>query len=87
MTRWSVGLNHAAGSEIFVAVLSGINVFVLPGLIKRYNPLVFGFGILLIIVGVTVLITALVKVHSAFGIGELVTDGVYAYMRDPVYAV
>jgi protein-S-isoprenylcysteine O-methyltransferase Ste14 len=72
---------------ILVVVLSGINLFVLPGLITHYNPVVFGFGIALIITGVPVLIAALAQVHSAFGKGELVTNGVYAYMRDPVYAV
>jgi len=52
-----------------------------------YNLFAFGFGIGLIIAGVAILVIALVQVHSAFSSRRLVTSGVYAYMRDPVYAV
>jgi protein-S-isoprenylcysteine O-methyltransferase Ste14 len=87
MTRWGIGPIYAAGSIILVAVLSNINISFFPILIMPYNQFAFGFGIGLITVGVAILVVALVQVHSAFTGRRLVTGGVYAYMRDPVYAV
>jgi protein-S-isoprenylcysteine O-methyltransferase Ste14 len=52
-----------------------------------YNLFVFVFGIALITAGVAILVIALVQVHSDFSSRKLVTSGVYAYVRDPVYAV
>lgn len=87
MTRWGIGPIYAAASLISVAILSRINISLLPILIMPYNPFVFVLGVGLIGVGVLILVIALVQVHSAFNSRRLVTGGVYAYMRDPVYAV
>lgn len=87
MTRWGVGPIFAAGSVIFVALLIAINDSVLSELTVRSNFLLLGFGGGLIAVGVVIFVVALHQVHSAFNSRELVTKGVYAYMRDPVYAV
>jgi protein-S-isoprenylcysteine O-methyltransferase Ste14 len=87
MTRWGVGPIYAAGSIVFVAILSAVSVSLLPRFIMPYNLLVFALGIGLITVGVVILVIALVQVHSAFSSRKLVTSGVYAYMRNPVYAV
>jgi protein-S-isoprenylcysteine O-methyltransferase Ste14 len=87
MTRWGIGPIYAAGSIMFVAILSTISISILATLTMPYNLFVFGFGIGLITAGVVILTIALVQVHSAFGSRKLVTGGVYAYMRDPVYAV
>jgi protein-S-isoprenylcysteine O-methyltransferase Ste14 len=87
MTRWGVGPVYEAGSILFVAVLAGINVLILPAWIMLYNSFVYVCGIGLVTVGVAILVVALVQVHSAFGSRSLVTTCVYAYMRHPVYAV
>jgi protein-S-isoprenylcysteine O-methyltransferase Ste14 len=87
MTRWGIGPIYAAASLVSVFILSKINISVLPALIMPYNLFVFVLGIGLITAGVLILIIALVQVHSAFSSRKLVTSGVYAYMRDPVYAV
>lgn len=87
MTRWGIGPIYAAGSVISVAILWKINISLLPILIMPYNPFVFVLGIGLIAAGLLILVTAVVQVHSAFSSRKLVTRGVYAYMRDPVYAV
>jgi protein-S-isoprenylcysteine O-methyltransferase Ste14 len=87
MTRWGIGPIYAAGSIVFVSILSTINNSIFPTLIMPCNLFVFGFGVGLITVGVAILVIALVQVHSAFSSRRLVTSGVYAYMRDPVYAV
>jgi len=87
MSRWGVGPIYAAGSVIFVVILSTINISILPILIIPYNAYVLCFGMGLVAAGVAVLVIALVQVHSAYNSRELVTSGVYAYIRDPVYAV
>ena len=87
MTRWGVGPIYAAGSVAFVAILSDINISFFPSLIVPYNPFGCACGIGLMAVGVVIIVIALSQVHSAFGSRRLVTTGVYAYMRDPVYAV
>jgi protein-S-isoprenylcysteine O-methyltransferase Ste14 len=87
MTRWGIGPIYAAGSIVFVAILSAVSIFILPRLTMPYNVVVFGFGIGLMTAGVAILVIALVQAHSAFTRRKLVTNGVYAYMRDPVYAV
>jgi len=87
MTRWGVGPIYAAGSIVFVVILSIINISIFPSLAMPCNPFVCACGIGLIAVGVVILVIALAQVHSAFGSRRLVTTGVYAYMRDPVYAV
>jgi protein-S-isoprenylcysteine O-methyltransferase Ste14 len=87
MTRWGIGPIYAAGSIVFVSILSTINNPIFPTLIMPCNLFVFGFSVGLITVGVAIVVIALVQVHSAFNSRKLVTSGVYAYMRDPVYAV
>lgn len=87
MTRWGIGPIYAAGSIIFVAILSAINIYVFPIWTVPHSLILYVFGVGLMVLGIAVLVTALVQVHSAFGRRHLVTTGVYAYMRDPVYAV
>jgi len=87
MTRWGIGPIYAAGSIVFVAILSTINIFILPRLTMPYCLFVCGSGLGLVAVGLVILVAALVQVHSAFSNRKLVTSGVYAYMRNPVYAV
>jgi protein-S-isoprenylcysteine O-methyltransferase Ste14 len=81
MTRWGIGPIYAAGSIMFVAILSTISISILPTLTMPYNLFVCGFGIRLITAGVVILVIALVQVHSAFSSRKLVTSGVYAYVR------
>jgi protein-S-isoprenylcysteine O-methyltransferase Ste14 len=87
MSRWGVGPVFAAGSIALVATLSAINIFFLPTLTLSHNLVAFILGTGLMATGTAVLVVVLVQVHSAFGNRRLVTDGVYACMRDPVYAV
>lgn len=87
MTRWGVGPIFAAGSIVSVVILSSVNISIFPELTMPYNPFVYVCGTGLMAVGVAILVIAVVQVHSAFGSRRLVTTGVYAYMRDPVYAV
>ena len=87
ITRWGIGPIYAAGSLISVTILLEINISIFPSLIMLPNLFAFVLGIGLTATGAVILVIALVQVHSAFSRRELVTSGVYAYMRDPVYAV
>ena len=87
ITRWGIGPIYAAGSLISVVILSEINLSLLPTLTMIPNLFASVLGIGLTATGVVILVIALVQVHSAFNSRKLVTSGIYAYMRDPVYAV
>jgi len=63
------------------------NRYYFPNLSLSYNPVSFWFGIVVILIGIAILFKAAVQVHRGFDLGKLVTDGVYAYVRHPVYAV
>ena len=58
-----------------------------PNLSLSYNRVSFWFGIVVILIGIAIFLKAAVQVHRGFDLGKLVTDGVYAYVRHPVYAV
>jgi protein-S-isoprenylcysteine O-methyltransferase Ste14 len=86
MNRWGVGPAYAAVSLETAAVLMMANLYYLPAFAIPHNDLVFMAGTGLIVAGAIVFLVAAVQVHTSFNRGKLVTGGVYAYMRHPVYA-
>ncbi len=86
--------HFGVGPRIF---LPGIAYDVLAGLATHFWPGVFlmrlipgsilaGAGILLLIFGVPMWAIAVWTIARAFGRGELVTSGVYALVRHPIYS-
>jgi len=86
MTSWGVGPKFAFASLAIGVIVILVNGFVFPELILRFNPFTFFSGAILILLGATLCIIAAVQVHRAFDQGKLITKGVYAYVRNPVYA-
>ena len=86
MTSWGVGPKFAFASLAIGVIVILANGFVFPALILRFNPFMFFSGAILILLGATLCILAAVQVHRAFDQGKLITKGVYAYVRNPVYA-
>jgi protein-S-isoprenylcysteine O-methyltransferase Ste14 len=87
MTSWGVGLKFAAASLVTLAILGVVNRVFIPALLLPFNPSAFSCGTALILLGVAVCFRAAVQVHQAFNQGKLVTTGIYAHVRNPVYAV
>jgi len=87
MTSWGVGLKFAAASIVTLAILSVVNRVFIPALRLPFNLYAFSCGTALILLGVAVCFKAAVQVHQAFNQGKLVTTGIYAHIRNPVYAV
>ena len=87
MTRWGVGPKFATFSLIAALILLTVNIFVFPSLLLPFNRIRLGFGVALVIFGIIIFFVAATQVHRAFNSGKLVTRGVYAYVRHPVYAV
>jgi protein-S-isoprenylcysteine O-methyltransferase Ste14 len=86
MTSWGIGPKFASVSAAIGIIIILVNDFVFPALILRFNPFTFLSGTILVILGATLCIIAAVQVHRAFDQGKLITEGVYAYVRNPVYA-
>ena len=85
MTRWGVGPNFAVPSLAIFILLSIANSFI-PALLLPFNLYRFLISVVLIACGVAMCISAASQVHRAFNQGKLVTSGLYAYIRNPVYA-
>ena len=86
MTSWGIGPKFAFASVAVGIIVILVNGFVFPALILRFNPFTFLSGIILILLGATLCAIAAVQVHRAFDQGKLITEGAYAYVRNPVYA-
>ena len=87
MTSWGIGPKFAVISLIIGIVAIIINSYFFPTLFLRYNPFTFLCGAALILLGAATCLKAAVQVHQAFNQGKLITSGIYAYVRHPVYAV
>ena len=87
MTRWGVGPVYAIVSIILGAVILLVSHYWLPAMTLAYDTLIFTSGLTLIAAGIAIFLIAAFQVHTGFNKGELVTGGVYAYVRHPVYAV
>ena len=86
MTSWGIGPKFASVSVAVGIIIILVNGFVFPALILRFNPFTFLSGIILIMLDAALCVIAAVQVHRAFDQGKLITEGVYAYVRNPVYA-
>ena len=87
MTRWGVGPVYGACSVLFVAILSALNITLVPALIIPLDVFAFFAGVGVIGVAIVILVVAVIQVQRAFASRKLVTAGIYAYMRDPIYPV
>ena len=60
----------------------------LPASIIGFIPAVVAVicGVVLVALGVLLWVVSLNALHRAYSAGRLVTDGVYAYVRHPIYA-
>jgi protein-S-isoprenylcysteine O-methyltransferase Ste14 len=86
MSRWGVGPAYAAVSIVAGTFLILANLYYLRAFTLPHTDLVFMAGTGLIIAGAIIFLIAAAQVHTSFNRGKLVTSGVYAYMRHPVYA-
>lgn len=86
MTSWGIGPRFAVISVVIAVIAIIANVYFFPALILSYNPIVFSCGVALILLGAVMCIAAAVQVHRAFNEGKLITTGIYAHVRNPVYA-
>ena len=88
MTRWGVGPRFAGLSILFGSL--ALLLTHLSGDLFRMNFMPYEIlapaGIVLIIAGLSVSLTAFVTVTRAFNTGQLVTTGVYAICRNPSYS-
>ena len=86
MTSWGIGPKFLVISLVIAVIVIVANAYFFPTLILGYNPIVFSCGVALVLLGATVGVAAAVQVHRAFSEGKLVTTGIYAHVRNPVYA-
>jgi protein-S-isoprenylcysteine O-methyltransferase Ste14 len=86
MTSWGVGPKFASISLVVLLVTGFANFYYVPALALPFSLLRFLAGVALIVLGVAMFLVAAVQVHKAFDEGKLVTSGIYAYVRNPVYA-
>ena len=87
MTRWGVGPKFMMISIVIGLFLIFINHYYFPDFLLSFNQVRFWSGIALVLFGMGLFFVATFQVHRAFNDERLVTGGVYAYMRHPVYAV
>jgi protein-S-isoprenylcysteine O-methyltransferase Ste14 len=87
MTRWGIGPKFAIVSIVVGLIMITVNYNYFPSLILSYNPYMFWFGVALLLIGIAIFVMATIQVHRGFNRGRLITNGVYAYIRHPVYAV
>jgi protein-S-isoprenylcysteine O-methyltransferase Ste14 len=86
MTSWGVGPKFASVSVAVGIIVILVNGFVFQALILPFSLFTFLSGAILILLGAALCVIAAVQVHRAFDEGKLITEGVYAYVRNPVYA-
>ena len=86
MTSWGVGPKFAIISLVLGFLLIFANYYFFPRLILPSNEFVFWFGIGLVAFGLSIMFLAAFQVHQAFNRGRLIKSGIYAHIRNPVYA-
>ena len=86
MTSWGGGPKFALISLVVLLFIGFVNFYFFPVLALPFDLLRFSAGVALIALGVAMCLVAAVQVHKAFDKGKLVTSGLYAYLRNPVYA-
>jgi len=86
MTSWGVGPKFAFASLLMLLALIVVNFYFVPELSLPFSPLRVFAGVVLIFLGVAVCVAAAFQVHKAFNQRKLLTSGVFAYVRNPVYA-
>lgn len=88
MRRWGIGVKWALGCLAYGAVTVVLNVSCFPWLRVTAMPqhMAVIIGVVTIAAGLAVYAMALVQLHTALAEGTLVTEGVYAYVRHPIYA-
>ena len=86
MTARGVGLIFTMISGIYTAIVLVIHFFWLSHLslpLPRLISLII--GILLIVIGLPIFILPGIIIDKYFNQGKLATEGVYAYLRHPIY--
>jgi protein-S-isoprenylcysteine O-methyltransferase Ste14 len=86
MTGRGVGLKFTIISGIYAAIILIIHFVWLPNLslpLPRLISLII--GIFLVIVGLPLFILPGIVIDKYFNEGKLATEGVYAYLRHPIY--
>lgn len=88
MSRWGIGPAFTLSSLAYSALAMIIHRWMLPASIIGFIPAVVAVicGVVLVALGVVLYATSLGPVHHAYSARRLVTDGVYAYVRHPIYA-
>jgi len=88
LSRWGIGPRWAV-----LSLLYGLAVFLVerryfPDLEMIWPPQTVGMamGILLVAAGVVIYFSALRRLHRALAEDSLATDGVYGWMRHPIYS-
>ena len=85
-TLLGVGLKFALISVVYTFIIINLHFIWTPHLsfpIPRLLTLVL--GVLLLIIGTPVYLTAGLTIHKYFHEGKLATTGIYAYFRHPIY--
>ncbi|MGD8538507.1 MAG: isoprenylcysteine carboxylmethyltransferase family protein [Candidatus Aminicenantes bacterium] len=86
MTLIGVGLKFALISVVYTIIIINLHFMWTPHLsfpIPRLLTLVL--GVLLLIIGTPIYLTAGLTIHKYFHDGKLATTGIYAYFRHPIY--
>ena len=88
MTIWGIGGTLAVRTVPFLGASIALHYLVYPIFVIEIFPVwllrVAGTG--LILIGIFVWLSSVLMVTRGFGGGKLVTTGIYAYFRHPLYA-
>ncbi|HCU33915.1 MAG TPA: hypothetical protein DGT21_00295 [Armatimonadetes bacterium] len=89
MSRWGIGPAFTLLTLAYSALVIIIHRALLPSTRMEFipAPVATGCGVVLVALGVLLWVVSLNALHRAYSAGRLVTDGVYAYVRHPIYAV
>lgn len=89
MSRWGIGPAFALSTLAYSALVIIIHRALLPSTVMAFIPasVAVACGVVLMAAGVLLWVVSLNALHRAYSAGRLVTDGVYAYVRHPIYAV
>jgi len=86
MTSWGEGPKFAIISLVMGLLLIFANYYFFPKLVLTFNEFRFWFGIGVVAFGLYLMFLATFQVHQAFNHGRLITGGIYAHTKNPVYA-
>lgn len=88
MSRWGIGPAFTLSSLAYSALAMIIHRWMLPSARMEFipAPVAVGCGVVLVALGMVLYVTSLGPLHRAYSARRLVTDGVYAYVRHPIYA-